>query len=63
MVHGQYCRADKVRGNDGQIVISLTFKVTATVVAPRIVRVTPQTIGGTNLFVGDESNCYQCCTY
>ena len=37
MVYGQHYRADKVRGNDGQVVTPPTFKVTATAVAPRIV--------------------------
>lgn len=49
MVFTQHYSADKVRGNDGQVVTPPTFKVTANAVAPRIVWVTPQTVAGASL--------------
>jgi hypothetical protein len=46
IVYGQGYSADKVRGNDGQVVTPATFKVRATAVAPRLVWVTPTQIAG-----------------
>ena len=49
MVFAQHYRADKVRGNDGQVVTPPTFKVTANAIAPRLVWVTPHTVAGASL--------------
>ena len=49
MLFGQHYSANKVRGNDGQVVTPPTFKVTANAVAPRIVWVTPETVAGASL--------------
>lgn len=46
MVYAQSLKADKVRGNDGEVVTPSTFKVRATAVAPRIVWVSPEQVAG-----------------
>ena len=51
MVFTQRYTADKVRGNDGQVVTPPSFEVTATAIAPRIVWVTPYTVAGASLAV------------
>lgn len=49
MVYGQHYRADKVRGDAGQVVTPPTFKVRATTVVPRLVWVLPQQVAGASL--------------
>ncbi|MBI2754350.1 MAG: transporter [Betaproteobacteria bacterium] len=51
MVYAERYGADRVRGNNGQVVTPPTFKVTASAVVPRIVWVTPQTVAGASLAV------------
>ena len=51
MVFAQRYSADKVRGNDGQVVTPPTFEVTAYAVVPRIVWVSPITLAGASLGV------------
>lgn len=46
MVYAQSLNADKVRGNNGEVVTPPTFKVRATAIAPRIVWVSPFTLAG-----------------
>jgi hypothetical protein len=46
MVYGQHFEADKVRGNDGQVVTPPTFKVKATALAPRLIWVSPHEVAG-----------------
>lgn len=49
MVFAQSYKADRVRGNDGQIVTPPTFKVRANAIAPRLVWVTPEKVGDASL--------------
>jgi hypothetical protein len=49
IVYAQRYTADVVRGNSGQVVTPGSFKVTANAVVPRIVWVTPTTVGGASL--------------
>jgi hypothetical protein len=49
MVYVQNYSADKVRGNDGQVVTPDTFKVKATAVAPRLVWVAPTPLAGADV--------------
>lgn len=49
MVFSQAYRADKVRGNDGQVVTPASFRVNAFAVAPRLVYVTKETVAGASL--------------
>jgi hypothetical protein len=49
MVFAQHYSADKVRGDDGQLVTPPTFKVRAHAIAPRIVWVTPYQVAGASL--------------
>jgi len=46
LVYGQSFRADKVRGNDGQVVTPPGFRVSANVIAPRVAWVSPYEIAG-----------------
>jgi hypothetical protein len=46
IVYAQSLTADKVRGNDGQVVTPSTFKVKATALAPRLVWVSPYQLAG-----------------
>lgn len=46
IVYAQNYSADKVRGNDGQVVTPSSFKVKATALAPRVVWVTPTQVAG-----------------
>jgi hypothetical protein len=46
IVYAQSLTADKVRGNDGQVVTPSTFKVKATALAPRLVWVSPYQVVG-----------------
>lgn len=49
MVYVQNYSANKVRGNDGQVVTPDSFKVKATAVAPRLVWVTPTQVAGASV--------------
>lgn len=49
MVWGQYYSANKVKGNDGQVVTPSNFKVTANAIVPRVVWITPTKIGDASL--------------
>jgi len=46
MVYAQRYSADKVRGNDGQVVTPNGFKVTAVAIAPRLTWISPTEIAG-----------------
>lgn len=46
IVYGQHYEADKVRGNDGQVVTPPTFNVKATALAPRLIWVSPHEVAG-----------------
>ncbi|WP_424192411.1 SphA family protein [Ampullimonas aquatilis] len=49
MVWGQSYSANKVKGNDGQVVTPSNFKVTANAIVPRVVWITPTKIGDASL--------------
>lgn len=46
IVYAQILTADKVKGNDGQVVTPPTFKVRAQAIAPRLVWVSPYQVAG-----------------
>ncbi|WP_370052178.1 transporter [Neptunomonas sp.] len=49
MVLTQHYSADKVRGNSGEVVTPSSFKVAANAVVPRVVWVTPYTVGDSSI--------------
>jgi len=50
-IYGQSLTADSVKGNDGQVVTPPSFKVTANVIAPRLIWVTPAQLAGGSIGV------------
>jgi hypothetical protein len=51
IVYAQALTADKVKGNDGQVVTPPTFKVRAQAIAPRLVWVSPYQLAGASFGV------------